>query len=364
MLIMGSTYNTITCTPFGTLPNGRKASLFTLDNRNGVRARISDFGASIVGLDTPDKNGHLADIALGYDTLEGYLKGSSYFGAVVGRVANRIAQARFTLEGHTYMLPANNTPGGIPCTLHGGNIGIDKMLWNAQVAPDDIRLTLTLESPDGQEGFPGNLLIQVVYTLRADNTLCVDYTAITDKATPVNLSQHCYFNLAGEGSATILDHQLRIAATHYTPVNSGLIPTGEICKVAGTPFDFTAPHAIGERVEHAHEQLTHGAGYDHNWVLDGGTSLSPRTVAEVHAPASGRIMSIATTEPGIQFYCGNFLDGALGKGGKPYAHRSGFALETQHFPDSPNQPAFPPITLLPGQRYASTTHFAFSARAT
>ena len=355
--------NNITATPFGTLPDGRKATLYTLDNQNGLRTRISDFGATIVNLQVPDRNGRLADIALGYDTLDSYLKGSSYFGAVVGRVANRIAHARFTLDGQTYTLAANNTPGGIPCTLHGGNTGFDKMLWNARPASDGTGITLSLLSPDGQEGFPGNLLVEVTYILRTDNTLCVKYTATTDKATPINLSQHCYFNLSGEGSPTILDHQLRIAATHYTPVNAGLIPTGEISSITGTPFDFTTPCIIGERINNPHEQLTYGAGYDHNWVLDGGQTATPRTVAEVYAPASGRAMSIATTEPGIQFYCGNFLDGSPGKGGKPYAHRSGFALETQHFPDSPNQPAFPSITIQPGRQYTSFTDFSFSTHS-
>jgi aldose 1-epimerase len=353
----------ITEIPWGNLPDGRQVSLFTLENGKGARVRIANFGALIVSLEVPDKNGELGDVVLGYDSIEGYLADkATYFGAVVGRVANRIAGGRFTLNGREFSLATNNTPAGIPCSLHGGDIGFDKVLWSAKTVTVGAQSSLVLnyKSADGEEGYPGNLDVTVIYTLSPENTLRVEYGATTDKATPVNLSQHTYFNLEGEGADTILDHRLRINASRITPVTAGLIPTGEFRLVAGTPFDFKQPHSVGERIEASDEQLEFGAGYDHNWVIDGDDKV--KIAAEVYAPRSGRVLTISTTEPGIQFYSGNFLDVASGKGGKPYAWRSGMALETQHFPDSPNQSSFPRITLQPGQRYASITEFAFATR--
>ncbi|MDR0901499.1 MAG: galactose mutarotase, partial [Opitutaceae bacterium] len=351
---------------WGALPDGRAVSIFTLDNGRGLRVRVSDFGAVIASIETPAKNGVVDDIALGYPALAGYMEDAAgtYFGSVVGRVANRIGKGRFTLDGKTYKLATNNTPGGLPCTLHGGKIGYNKVLWTARVIPGESpSVVLSYRSPDGEEGFPGNLDLTVTYTVRPDNTLRIEYAAVTDKATPVNLSQHSYFNLAGEGNGTILNHRLRIGASRTTPVDIGLIPTGRLQPVAGTPLDFLQPHAIGERVDAADEQLKFGAGYDHNWALDGWKPGNKELLfaAEVFEPLSGRVMTVLTTEPGLQFYCGNFLDGTIkGKSGKPYLHRGGIALETQHFPDSPNQPDFPSIILRPGKRYESATELKFS----
>ncbi|MDR0534835.1 MAG: galactose mutarotase [Puniceicoccales bacterium] len=349
--------------PWGRLLDGREAALYTLDNGNGLRVRASNHGATLVSIEAPDRNGAVADVVLGYDTPAGYAAGSSYFGAVVGRVANRVANARFSLDGTTHTLDANNTPGGIPCSLHGGNDGFDRRLWSATVLPGDHpALLLRLTSPDGDGGYPGKLDVSVTYILLSENILRVDYTAVTDRPTPVNLSQHTYWNLSGEGSGTILNHRLRLAASHYTPVNAGLIPTGKIVPVANTPFDFTQSRDIGERIHADDTQLAYGGGYDHNWVLDGPPEGDIRFAAEVWDPASGRVLTLFTNEPGIQFYSGNFLDGAPGKGAKPYGHRSGLALETQHFPDSPNQPAFPSVILRPGERFTSRTEFRFSTR--
>ncbi|MDR2862448.1 MAG: galactose mutarotase [Puniceicoccales bacterium] len=339
--------------------------LYTIDNGHGLRVRISNFGALLVSVETPDKNGIVSDVALGYATLEEYLKDSTYFGVVVGRVANRIAGGQFTLDGTTYTLPKNNTPGGIPCTLHGGNAGFSRVVWDAEpfVSNGDSGLRLTYKSKDGEEGFPGNLVATVTYTVLADNTLRVEYGAVTDKATPVNLSQHSYFNLAGEGNGDILSHEVRLNSLQFTPVNAGLIPTGELRSVIGTPFDFTKPHTVGERINAKDEQLELAGGYDHNWVLAGERGKTPRLAAEVYEPKSGRVLTISTTEPGIQYYSGNFLDGSLkGKSGKVYLKRGGLALETQHFPDSPNQSAFPSVILRPGEHYRSVTEFKFSTR--
>jgi aldose 1-epimerase len=339
--------------------------LYTIDNGKGLRVSISNYGALLVSIETPDKHGVVGDVALGYSTFAEYVKDTSNFGAVVGRVANRIADGKFTLDGTTYTLAKNNTPGGIPCTLHGGNIGFNKVVWEAEplFTNGASSLRLTYKSKDGEEGFPGNLVATVTYTVLADNTLRVEYEAKTDKATPVNLSQHSYFNLAGEGNGTILGHVVRLNASRFTPVNAGLIPTGELRAVAGTPFDFTTPHPIGERIGAKDEQLILGGGYDHNWVLDGESGKALRFAAEVYEPNSGRVLTISTTEPGIQYYSGNFLDGSVkGKAGKAYIHRSGLALETQHFPDSPNQPAFPSVILRPGETYKSATEFKFSTR--
>ena len=298
-------------------------------------------------------------MALGFDDLDGYLKASPYFGAVVGRYANRIAKGRFTLDGKTYTLPVNNGPN----TLHGGVTGFDKVVWEAEPFRhgDSVGVTLAYTSRDGDQGFPGTLPARVTYTLTPADELIVDYLATTDKATPVNLSQHTYFNLAGEGDGDILGHVLAINAARYTPVDATLIPTGDVADLAGTPFDFRTPTAIGARIDKQDPQLQNGRGYDHNFVLDrsspgGGLIVAARVVE----PASGRTLQISTTEPGLQFYSGNFLDGTIrGKGGHVYPLRSGFCLETQHFPDSPNHANFPSTILRPGEEYRSRTVFAF-----
>ncbi|MDR3229645.1 MAG: galactose mutarotase [Puniceicoccales bacterium] len=355
----------VTKQSWGKLADGRAVSLYTLDNGKGLRVRVSDYGALLVSIEVPDKTGKIADVALGYNTLDGYVNDTgTYFGAVVGRVANRIANGKFSLGGKTYTLFTNNTPADIPCSLHGGKVGFDRAVWNAAPASDGTpAIVLKYLSKDGEEGYPGNLSVTVTYTLLPDNTLRVRYAAVTDKATPVNLSQHSYFNLAGEGNGTILEHKLTLNAPKLTPVTAGLIPTGEFLTVKDTPFDFTTPRTIGERINDKHQQLAFGAGYDHNWVLGGVSGGEPRFAAEVFEEKSGRVLTISTTEPGIQFYSGNFLDGTIrGKAGNPYVRRSGLALETQHFPDSPNQKNFPSITLQPGETYSSITEYKFSVR--
>jgi aldose 1-epimerase len=310
----------------------------------------------------PDRSGRSGDVALGFNTLADYQKKSPYFGLIIGLVGNRISQGRFSLDGKTYTLATNNDPAGIPCQLHGGLKGFDKVLWTAESAERDglPALRLRYTSVDGEEGYPGNLQVEVVYSVTKDNGLRIDYTATTDRATPVNLTNHSYFNLRGEGEGTILDHELTLHASRYTPVTAGLIPTGEFAPVAGTPLDFTQPHKMGERIGAANEQLRRGLGYDHNFVIDGAKG-ELRSAAVVHEPTTGRVMEVLTTEPGIQFYSGNFLDGkSNGKSGRPHAYRTGFALETQHFPDSVNQPDFPSIILRPGQTYRTTTIYRFS----
>lgn len=347
--------------PFGKLPDGRAARLFSLVNSRGARVDITDYGATIVRILVPDRAGQLDDVVLGYNRVEDYVKASPFFGAVVGRVGNRIAHGRFTLDGHTYQLATNNAPGGAPCHLHGGNVGFDKVLWQAEPTTNagSPALRLRYLSRDGEEGYPGNLDVTVLYTLEPDNTLRCDYTATTDRATPVNLTQHTYFNLRGEGRGDILGHTVTFRAARYTPVNAGLIPSGELAPVAGTPFDFTTAHTIGARIDAAHEQLKFAGGYDHNWVLDhaAGQLALAATVAEA---TTGRTLEVWTQEPGMQFYTGNFLDGSnVGKRGQPYGHRHGFCLETQHFPDSINQPAFPSTVLRPGETYRTSTAFKF-----
>ncbi len=354
----------ITTTSFGKLPDGREATLYTLTNAHGMRADITNYGAIIVRLLVPDRAGRLDDVVLGYNSVADYARNNPYLGAIVGRVGNRIAHGRFTLDGQTYPLAQNNVPNGIPCHLHGGKVGFDKVLWSARpsVVAGAATLELTYRSADGEEGYPGNLDVTATYTLGADNSLRVDYRATTDRATPVNLTQHSYFNLKGEGRGDILDHVLQLNARRFTPGNAGLIPTGELAPVAGTAFDFTTPHRIGDRVDAPHEQLKFAGGYDHNWVLDAQAGQLALAATATEA-TSGRVMEVWTQEPGVQFYCGNFLDGsAIGKTGQPYARRSGFCLETQHYPDSPNQPAFPNTILRPGQTYRTSTVFKFSAR--
>ena len=350
----------ITRTPFGTTSDGKAVELFTLTNAHGVEVRAMTYGATIVSLRTPDRGGHLGDIVLGYPTLAGYLAQSPYFGAIVGRYGNRIAKGRFTLDGKAYQLATNNGPNH----LHGGVKGFDKVVWSAEPAETDSSATVTISyvSPAGEEGYPGTLRARVTYTLTDRDELRVDYLATTDQATPVNLTQHSYFNLAGAGTRDILAHDLMIAADRYTPVDATLIPTGEIAAVAGTPFDFRTPTAIGARIGQSDVQLQHGKGYDHNWVLNRAGAAEGALVlaARVTEPTTGRTLDVFTTEPGIQFYSGNFLDGTItGKDGRVYQHRYGFCLETQHFPDSPNHPNFPSTILRPGREYRSTTVFQF-----
>lgn len=364
MLLADPSSPIITMKSFGQLPDGRQTHLYTLENARGFRADISDFGGTVVNLFVPDKAGKLADVSLGFDNAAKYLAESPFFGALIGRYGNRIAHGKFTLDGKTYSLPLNDKPGDIPCSLHGGKVGFDKVLWQGRPAIIDGNpaLVLTYVAKDGEEGYPGTLNVEVTYTVTQANELRIDYKATTDKATPVNLTNHTYFNLKGEGEGTILDHVLTMNASRTTPVNAGLIPTGTIVPVGGTPMDFTKPHAIGERINADFEQLKFGGGYDHNWVLDnqdGKLALA----ATVYEPTSGRVMEILTTEPGLQFYAGNFLDGTrVGKSGKKYVYRSGFCLETQHYPDSPNQPKFPNTILRPGETLRSTTIHRFSTR--
>jgi len=353
----------VTVQSFGKLPDGREARLYTLKHPSGFAVEITDFAGAIVRLHAPDRAGRLADVALGFDTVAPYAKDSPFFGALIGRVGNRIAGGRFTLDGRTYTLATNNSPGGIPCHLHGGKLGFDKVLWSAEPTTREGQPALRLRytSADGEEGYPGTLSVEVTYSLTADTGLRIDYSATTDRATPVSLTNHAYFNLAGAGHGDILGHELTLRARRYTPVTPGLIPTGELASVEGTPFDFTTPHAIGARIGQKHEQLRFGGGYDHNWVLDSADG-SLALAATVHEPTSGRVLEVLTTEPGVQCYTGNFLDGKMpGKSGATYPYRSGFCLETQHFPDSVNQPNFPSTILRPGQAYRSTTVYRFSS---
>lgn len=343
----------VTRAPYGTMPDGTAVEAFTLVNGKGVRVTAITLGGIITELHVPDRSGVMGDIVLGFDSLDGYAKEHPFFGAIIGRYGNRIGKARFSLDGQTYTLAANNGEHH----LHGGIKGFDKVVWRGEPTATGTGVTFTRRSVDGEEGYPGNLDVTVTYTLTEDNALKVDYSATTDKATPVNLTQHSYFNLAGKG--TSVDHVLMLNAHQYTPVDAGLIPTGALTPVDGTPFDFRTPTAIGARINGTDPQLVYGKGYDHNWVLSrSGAGL--QLAARVTEPTSGRTMEIHTTEPGIQFYAGNFLDGTLrGKGGQTYAHRSGFCLETQHYPDSPNQSAFPSTTLRPGATYTSQTVFTF-----
>ncbi len=343
---------------FGKTADGAPIDLYTLTNDKGVEVRIMTYGGIVVSLQVPDRDGKLADVVLGYDNLEGYLRDNPYFGALIGRYGNRIAEGRFTLNGTSYQLAQNNGENH----LHGGVVGFDKRIWKAKgvTSKDDVGLQLTYLSHDGEEGYPGNLSVTVVYMLTNNNELRIDYAAITDMDTIVNLTQHSYFNLAGAGTGNILSHELMLNADRFTPVDKGLIPTGELRSVRGTPMDFTKLTSIGARIDQQDEQLRFGLGYDHNWVLsNGGGKLA--LAARVIEPISGRVMEVYTTEPGIQFYSGNFLDGSIvGKGGEVYAHRYGFCLEAQHFPDSPNKPHFPSVVLHPGEKYRQTTIYKFS----
>ncbi len=347
---------------FGQMPDGTPVDIFTLTN-GGMEARITNYGGAVVSLTAPDKNGKYVDIVLGLDDLKGYLAKPPYFGALIGRYGNRIGGGSFHLDGKLFTLPKNDPAAKPVCTLHGGIEGFDKKVWKAaEVASSEgPSIGLTYVSKDGEEGFPGTLTAHVVYTL-GKNQLKIAYTATTDKNTVINLTNHSYFNLAGAGEGDILQHQVMIDAERFTPVGADLIPTGEYKVVAGTPFDFTKPTAIGARINQNDQQLKFGGGYDHNWVLNkniGGLTQA----AEVYEPNSGRVMDVLTTEPGLQFYTGNFLDGTIhGKGGKVYGKRSAFCMETQHYPDSPNKSNFPSTELKPGHTYRTTTIYRFSAR--
>ncbi len=346
--------------PFGKTPDGQPVDLYVLTNKNGVEAAITNYGGAVVSLKVPDRNGKFGDVVLGYDSLDGYVNDKSYFGAIVGRYGNRIGHAQFSIDGKTYTLAKNNGEN----SLHGGIKGFNKAVWAAKELPakNGQSLELTYLSKDGEEGFPGNLHVRVVYTLTDSNELKIEYSATTDKKTVVNLTNHTYFNLAGPGSGDILGHQLVIEADKFTPVDASLIPTGELRDVQGTPLDFRKATAIGARIDQDDEQLKLGHGYDHNFVLRraAGAPISP--AARVVERNTGRVLEVWTTEPGVQFYTGNFLDGtARGKGGLTYARRSAFCLETQHFPDSPNQPKFPSVVLNSSEKYSTTTTYKFTS---
>jgi aldose 1-epimerase len=358
-MAQGSNPSTITSAPFGKTPAGAAVEIYTLRNSRGMEAKIMTYGGIVTRLTAPDRNGHFADIVLGHDKLAPYIKDNPYFGALIGRYGNRIAKGRFELDGKQYSLATNNGPN----SLHGGNVGFDKVVWKAaamESTPQGPQLTLKYVSRDGEEGYPGTLTVTAVYTLTEDDALRLDYSATTDKDTIVNLTQHSYFNLRGHGD--ILGHVVQIDADRFTPVDSTLIPTGELKSVTNTPFDFRKPTAIGARIEQADEQLKNGKGYDHNWVINKQPGDLTR-LATVYEPETGRVLEVSSTEPGLQFYSGNFLDGTLpAKGGGTYAFRTGFCMEPQHFPDSPNQPKFPSVVLKPGQTYKNTIVYRFSAR--
>ena len=344
---------------FGTLPDGTSVDLYTITNAQGMEIRATNYGGIIVSLRVPDKKGNLDDIALGFDDLKGYLANTPYFGAIIGRYGNRIAKGKFTLDGKEYTLARNNGPNSI----HGGLKGFNQVAWQAEPfqSPVGVGIILSYTSKDGEEGYPGNLKTKVTYTLTGKNEWIIDYEAVTDKATPVNLTEHTYFNLAGEGKGDVLGHILQLNASRFTPVDQSLIPTGELRPVKSTPLDFTQPTAIGARIDADYEQLRLGRGYDHNFVIDRKDS-DPVLAARVKEPTSGRVLEVYTTEPGVQLYTGNFLDGTItGKGGHVYKQRFGFCLETQHFPDSPNHPDFPTTILRPGQTYHSRTIYKMSA---
>jgi aldose 1-epimerase len=344
---------TISEEPFGTTES-QPITKYTLANANGIKVSILNYGGTVTDIIAPDKNGAGGDVILGFDSLSGYLqKGNPFFGSLVGRYGNRIANAKFTLDGKTYTLAANNNGN----SLHGGNKGFDKVIWRAEKLSGDSSLQLTYESKDGEEGYPGNLSVKVIYTLTAANELKIDYTATTDKPTPVNLTNHTYFNLSAGKDSTVLDHELMINANKFTEVNDKLIPTGKLPDVKGGPMDFTSSKPIGRDIAKV------PGGYDHNWVINkNGDQLEK--IAELYHPASGRLMEVWTTQPGVQFYSGNFLDGTLAntRGGMKYIKHAGLCLETQHFPDSPNQPSFPSTILKPGETYRQTTVYKFTTK--
>jgi aldose 1-epimerase len=350
----------IVSAPFGKMKDGQAVTLYTLKNKSGMEMSVINYGGIIVSLKVPDKNGLAEDIVLGFDSLSDYLKDDPFFGALIGRYGNRIAKGKFSLDGKEYTLPLNNGKNH----LHGGPNGFFNVFWNIEVMSDSSNpsLKLTYVSKDGEEGYPGNLNTEVIYTLTENNELQIAYKATTDKKTVVNLTQHSYFNLSGNIKKDILNHELMIAANKFLPVDETLIPTGKLQDVKNTPFDFTSPKTIGARISDKDQQLKYGLGYDHCWVF-ANQADSLKTVASLYEPVSGRYMEVLTTEPGIQFYSGNFLDGKLtGKGGIIYQHRSGLCLETQHFPDSPNQASFPSTVLEPGETYQTTTVYKFSVK--
>ncbi|WP_057937156.1 aldose epimerase family protein [Algoriphagus resistens] len=343
---------------FGTTYQNKNVETYEIKNANGMKMKVTNFGARVINLWVPDKDGNPVDVVLGFETLDEYLKSSEkYFGAAIGRYGNRIANGKFTLDGEEYTLPQNNNGQ----TLHGGPGGMDFVIWDAEKSGEN-GLVFTYTSPDGEEGFPGELKVKMTYTLTDDNEFKITYAAETDKATPVNLTHHSFFNLNGAGNGDVLDHTLQLNASKFTPVNDVLIPTGEVATVKGTPFDFTSATRIGERIAQENEQLKFGGGYDHNWVLDkSGSELTQAAV--ISSPQTGIEMEVWTTEPAIQFYSGNFLDGTIkGKGGKVYELRSAFCLETQHYPDSPNQPNFPSTVLKPGEKYGQTCIYKFGTK--
>jgi len=347
---------------FGKIQDGQSVDLYTLTNKYGMVVAISNFGGTLVSLKVPDRDGKLGDVVLGYDNPADYENGKAYFGGTIGRYGNRIAHGKFTLDGVVYSLPLNDGPN----TLHGGVRGFNKHVWIARDVSSSAgeALELTYVSRDGEEGFPGTLTVKVVYTLFADeNAVKIEYTATTDKDTVLNLTNHSYFNLSGQGNGDILQHQLKLYASQFTPVDVTLIPTGKLQDVQNTPFDFLQPIAIGQRINMNDEQLKFGRGYDHNWVLDKKSPNTMSLAARAYDPQSGRVLEVSTTEPGVQFYSGNFLDGTVrGKDGKVYAYRSAFCLETQHFPDSPNQKNFPSTELKPGQTLHSTSIYKFTVQ--
>jgi aldose 1-epimerase len=346
---------------FGALPDGTAVERYLLRNARGVTVAILTYGGIVQSVEVPDREGALGNVVLGFATLADYLARGAYFGTITGRYANRIAGARFTLDGRTHRLAANNGPNA----LHGGINGFNSRVWQASErnGPDGVGVALRYVSADGEEGYPGRLDTEVTYTLTEGNALRIDYRATTDKPTVVNLTNHSFFNLAGEGAGSVLDHELTLQASRYTPVDADLIPTGEIAPVAGTALDFTKPMAVGARIRSGEPQLVRGRGYDHNLVLDQSTEGELTPAARLRDPRSGRVMEVSTTEPAVQLYSGNFLDGsAVGIGGRAYRQSDGLCLETQHFPDSPNRPGFPSTVLRPGETFSSTTIFAFTAR--
>lgn len=357
---METTKTSILKEAWGQLPDGQKVSLFTLKNAKGMEVKISDYGGLITHWTAPDKDGKYEDVVLGYDSLAGYLKASPFFGALVGRYGNRIANAKFTLDGKTYNLLQNNGPNH----LHGGKIGFDKVIWKTEELQDGRNgLKLNYVSKDGEEGYPGNLNVEITYVLTDDNALEINYTATTDKPTVVNLTQHSYFNLTG-GKTDHLGHEVMINANHFLPVDKTLIPTGELKAVKGSVFDFTTPKTIGKGIDDTtDEQIKVGGGYDHCWVLNQPKKDSLVLAASAYEPTTGRFMEVFTTEPGVQFYTGNFLDGSItGKNGVVYKKRYGFCFETEHFPDSPNQKEFPSVVVRPGETYKTTTIYKFSSK--
>jgi len=357
---MTTTNSSISKRAYATTRDGQGVDEYTLTNANGVEAKIITFGGIITSLRVPDRKGNYADVVLGFDNLADYETKSPYFGALIGRYGNRIGKASFTLDGTAYTLALNDGPN----SLHGGVKGFDKKVWAAKEASssDGIALELSCLSPDGEEGYPGNLSVTVTYTLTNDNAIRIDYSATTDKTTVVNLTNHSYFNLAGNGAGTIYDHIVQIYADRYTPVSATLIPTGELAPVAGTPFDFRSPKVVNSGIRSSHQQMVYGRGYDHNFVLNRKTNSDLEIAARVYDPSSGRSVEVWTTEPAIQFYTSNFVDGTLvGSSGGIYRQGDAFCLETQHYPDSPNQSAFPTTTLKPGDTYKTTTVYKFSA---